>query len=114
MAVRNIQRIRSSGGALVRRPRGAPTRRHTMKIIGIVCVALSGLFLLNCVGEAPTSDSEAEDAQDEDTQAASQAVTGSCEGIDGTSCWPKGRTLACNNGTPDPGLCFCTGVWVCQ
>jgi hypothetical protein len=84
-----------------------------MRIIGIVCVSLIGLFSVNCVGEAPTSDSEAEEGQDEDTQTASQALS-SCVGLDGTSCSPKGRTLSCITETSELGLCFCTGHWVCD
>jgi len=70
-----------------------------MKTLKIIAFVLGSAFVLNCGVESSLSDPK--------TNVDEQFVLPSCEGRDGQACSKKGPAGACDNGTEEPGFCFC-------
>jgi hypothetical protein len=71
-----------------------------MKTLKLMAVMLGSAFLLNC-GVQPASSSSTTNVDE------SQLTLPLCENRDGSACTRKGPAGACDNGTEEPGACFC-------
>jgi hypothetical protein len=70
-----------------------------MKTIKIIAFVLGSAFAVNCGVDSSSSEPR--------TDVDEQFVLPSCEGRDGQRCTQKGPAGQCDNGTEEPGFCFC-------
>ena len=75
-----------------------------MRTLKIIAVILSSAFMLNCGVESSPSSSSSDPATSVDEL---DLRLPTCEGRDGQRCTKKGPAGACDNGTPEGGVCFC-------
>jgi hypothetical protein len=70
-----------------------------MRTLKIIAVVLSSAFILNCGLDTSSPDPK--------TSIEEQNILIPCENRDGQACSVKGPAGQCDNGTEEPGLCFC-------